>query len=463
MKSIHYLMPACFSVLLLLQGCQTDPYQDKVSELAKPYLEHEYLVGVSVGILTPDGQYSYHFGETRRGGAAPDDQTLYEIGSITKTMTGLLLADGVTRGLYDIDAPVQGLLANDTEIDKRITLRRLSTHTSGLQRIPSNMFPYDPRDPYASYTEERLLTYLRKPNMLSEPGEEAAYSNIGVGLLGYALAKQAGISFEDLIEQRVFKPLAMHDTTIALSDRHRTHMAQPHNGDGDPDHLWHLPTLAGAGGVRSNVRDMLTYAAAQLHPDSTPLTKAIRLSQSEQNRPDEAAFNDPMGLGWFIVDHGTALAHDGGTGGFATMLKVSLKDQTAVVLLANTSSKYAGVLAKQVSQLVADQVIDPVDLPKTVSVPEEVLEGYAGRYTLLDLGFVEIEYDAGKLYSKQANQNRTRLFAEGDDSFRYRTVQGTVQFKRDEMGKVTHLVMTQNGQAFICPYVPETETKQKSE
>ena len=371
-------------------------------------------------------------------------------------MTGLLLADGVTRGLYKIDAPVHELLGGEVKLDERITLRRLSTHTSGLPRVPTNMFPNDPRDPYASYTEERLLTYLGDLKMQSEPGTDASYSNLGVGLLGYALAEQAGVSFPELLDQRLLRPMGMKSTTVALNESQSIRMAGPHAADTEPAHLWNIGVLAGAGGVRSNVQDMLTYAAAQIEPSKTPLADAIRLSQTVQTRTGEAAFDEAMGLGWFMDDQGTTLAHDGGTGGFRAMLKISLEDQTAVVVLSNTASTHAKPLARQIIQLVEGKTIDPVDLPKTINVEQAVLEQYVGRYALLDLGHIEIERTNGKLYTRQTGQKPIRLFANAKDSFRNRVAEATIRFDRDEAGEVSGLILIQGQTEFACPRV-ETE------
>ena len=460
MHSIRDTLLPFFTVLLLLQGCQADPYREAVNDLAKPYLEQEYLVGVSIGILTPEGQYTYHFGQTQSGGPIPTDETLYEIGSITKTMTGLMLADGVTRGRYDVDEPVASLLGDGIEVDERITLRRLSTHTSGLTRLPSNMFPSDPRNPYAAYSEQHLLAFLKKPSMQSEPGTEASYSNIGVGLLGYALAKHEQTSYEDLLKRRVLKPLGMDDTTITLDHVHENHMAQPHTTDGALAHLWDMPTLAGAGGVRANVVDMLAYSTAQIDPDSTPLADAIRLSHTNQSRPGDVAFDAPMGLGWFIGEHATEVSHRGGTGGFLSMLKISLKDRTAVVVLSNSASKHAGTLAKQVTQLVNGKAIDPVNLPKAVVLEQAVLEQYVGHYKLLDLGFIEIELDGDKLYTRQNSQKRNRLFPESKTSFRNRATESTVRFDRDKTGEVTGLTLIQYGHELTCPRVVKDQNDQ---
>ncbi|MEO0476267.1 MAG: serine hydrolase [Planctomycetota bacterium] len=359
--------------------------------------------------------------------------------------------------MYDIDAPVSTLLAdNPIRLDDGVTLRRLSTHTSGLPRMPTNMTPFDPNDPFAAYSEERLTAYLQDPKMQSEPGTEARYSNLGVGLLGYALAKQAGMPYEDLLRKRVLAPLGMEGTTVSLREADQAHMAAPHTGDAEPAHLWTIETLAGAGGVRSNIRDMLTYAAAQLDPDSTPLAEAIRLSQSNQNPANKPAKKKPMGLGWFIVDKGAALMHGGQTGGFKSGIMISQRKQFAVVVLSNTSAPSVSELGQLIALLAAGKEVNPKKPRMPAKVDAEILKAYAGRYLALGMLF-EIEYADGKLYAQLNNQPRFRLFPEDDETFRYRVVDASIDFERDDAGNVSKLTLHQNGRDHVCVRAADDE------
>ncbi len=462
-RTIPCLLFLLGAVAPILSGCRSDPYRDEIDALARPYIDGEYIIGVSVGVLTPGGTYTYHYGATGRGGPPPNDDTLYEIGSITKTMTGLLLADGVTRGLYSLDTPVGDLLDGKAEVDPRITLRRLSIHTSGLPRVPSNLFPFDPRDPYATYTEERLLAYLKSPNMQNEPGAEASYSNIGVGLLGYALAESESTDYESLLSRRVLGPLGMDDTAIELNKEQQASLSGPHNADGEPAHPWSIVTLAGAGGVRSTVPDMLAYARAQIDPDRTLLAEAIRLGQAVQNREGEAGLDNPMGLGWFIGEGGV-LQHGGQTGGYKSLIFIAPSKGSAVVVLANTANTYVESFAEKLRDRVLEgKPIEPPELQTPVQVSESLLADYAGRYLLIGAGFFEVTHEAGRLYAQLTNQPRFRLYPEDDDTFRYRVVEATIDFERDESGQVVRLVLHQNGRDHICPRVPEEEGESEAE
>lgn len=451
----------CWLIFLTaLAGCQGlaptatrnhDPYRDRVDLLAAPYFDSNNIVGMSVGLLTPEGQFTYHYGLTHAGGHTPGDHTLYEIGSISKTFTGLMLADGVVRGKYDLDTPVAELLPDPGKLDPTITLRHLSTHTSGLQRLPSNMYltspgeTFDLADPYAGYSEAKLLAFLQAPPMNSEPGAQAAYSNLAVGLLGYVISRQADTDYASQLERRILNPLGMHDTAITLTDGQRTRMAGPHNGDGDPDHLWHLNVLAGAGGIRSSVSDMLVYLQAQLTPESTPLCQAIGLSQQRQTAPNGPSLGQGTGLGWVFVNEGGWLGHSGQTGGYHAIAMFNRQEQIALVILTNTANDYSEDLANRLVKLLTTGQAEPADFPAPISVAPAVLQRYAGSYAMGLAGVMEITARGDRLYAQLANQPRLRVYPESPTRFNYRAVEATLEFILDPAGEIKQLKLYQNG------------------
>ena len=177
----------------------------------------------------------------RGNGDKPNGDTIYEIGSVTKAFTGTLLADMVNRGLVKLDAPLQDFMPTDVKLhlakNQPIRLVDLASQTSGLPRLPDNMQPKDPSNPYADYTPERMFEFLGKHQLRRPPGEYE-YSNLGMGLLGHMLAKQAGQTYEQLVIERICDPLKMTDTRITLSDEQRKRLAPPYNAElGDEKEL----------------------------------------------------------------------------------------------------------------------------------------------------------------------------------------------------------------------------------
>lgn len=280
-----------------------------------------------------------------RQGPDPDGRTLFEIGSITKTFTALLLADGALRGEWDLDAPVRTLLPSGVVVPRRdgveITLAHLATHTSGLPNAPipvlrGSLEMLHGRDPYAGLTLDGLLQSLAEARLRRTPGTGGLhYSNLGVGVLGAALAHATGTPYGELVEQRVCRPLGLVDTAAhdRLDADQRARLVPGHRRRGAPAAPWPLDGLPGAGALRSTADDLLRYLQAQLEPDSTVLADAIRLTQ----RP-RSAKRAAMGLGWVRNDGAHPLWwHNGGTGGFRSFAGFVPDRKVAVVVLSSSA------------------------------------------------------------------------------------------------------------------------------
>jgi CubicO group peptidase (beta-lactamase class C family) len=263
-------------------------------------LDHQSR-GMVVGVIEPRGQRVIAHGLMGGGGKPVDGQTLFEIGSVTKALTSLLLADMVRRGEVKLEDPVADHLPAGTVVPTRngkaITLIDLATHTSGLPRLPTNMAMKDPLNPYADYTEAQLDAFLRDYALPREVGATYEYSNLGVGLLGRALAYRAGGDYETVLKERVLAPLRMTDTAIALSPTQAARFSSGHNAALEVTPHWNLPSLAGAGALRSTADDLLRLLAAELGYVDTPL-KAAMADQLVPRRP--AGGEVSVALGWHI-------------------------------------------------------------------------------------------------------------------------------------------------------------------
>ena len=237
-------------------------------------------VGIVVGVIEPQGRRVVAYGSLNQGDPRPlNGDTIFEIGSVTKVFTSLLLADMVQRGEVALADPVAKYLPAEVKVPERggraITLVDLSTHTSGLPRLPSNLQPKDPANPYADYTVEQLYQFLSTYQLTRDIGSQFEYSNLGGGLLGHALARRAGMDYEALVRSRITGPLGMSGTGITLSPQMKARLALGHNDKLVTVPNWDLPALAGAGALRSSVNDMLTFLAANLGYMKSPLAPAM--------------------------------------------------------------------------------------------------------------------------------------------------------------------------------------------
>ncbi|MDT0306529.1 serine hydrolase domain-containing protein [Streptomyces sp. DSM 44917] len=279
--------------------------------------------------------------ESALHGAAPD--TLFEIGSITKTFTALTLAALAVRGEVAFDAPLAGLLP-EAGVPRRgeepIRLEHLALHTSGLPRLPQGLLPrraflIPPPDPYAGCTAEALLASLARTRLRSEPGRRFHYSNLGGGLLGLALARPRSISYEELVRAEVCRPLGLDDTRVTLDADRSARLAPGHSRRGRPRPGWNLAALAGAGGLHSTVPDLLRLARAQFGEAPAPLDEAVALTHATSHRMGGAA-SHPGWIGLRMPPRRggqDVLFHNGGTGGYRSLLAVAPAARTAVVVL----------------------------------------------------------------------------------------------------------------------------------
>lgn len=325
-----------------------------VEEVVDRAMRSRRRVGLAVGVLTGGEQRTWARGRTGTGtgsGGAdgegtPDARTIFEIGSITKVFTALALADMVVRGLVGLDDPVREHLPPSVRLPARegreITLAQLATHTSGLPRLPAGLpklvFRDRPGGPYAGATEEIVLAGLAETRQRRVSGQRFAYSNLGGGLLGLALARRAGSSYEALIRELICDRLGMADTRVEVPAADRPRFAQGHSfWRARPVSAWDLAGLAGAGGLRSTVSDMLVFLRANLGAAPAELAPAIELTHRIRF---QASKRVAVGLGWLVAPLGAGRAplywHNGGTGGFRSFAGLVEADGTAVVVLSNS-------------------------------------------------------------------------------------------------------------------------------
>jgi D-alanyl-D-alanine-carboxypeptidase/D-alanyl-D-alanine-endopeptidase len=418
-----------------------------------PAIEQHWLVGGAVGLITPQGQELAGFGSWAHDDArVPNGDTLFEIGSISKVFTGLLLADAVVRGELTLETEVARLLPSGIDLDvlgRPITLLDLTTHSSGLPRMPSNIRPSDPFSPYVDYDVTMLLAFMDEVEPVRAPEVSYEYSNLAVGLLGWLVANNAGSDYETLLSERVFVPLGMTDTALSLDERLAPRLAQAHDSDGQPSSPWPMDVLAGAGGIRSSARDMLRFARfalGQLEPvGSDTLTDALALSMI----PRREVTGDPrmrMGLGWHVNVDRDAWWHNGQTGGYHAMLTVLPEDGVAVVGLSNTAG---GVIEQVVNGLVSESMDwgpMTITLPDFAALDAAALDRLAGRYGHRLLGVLVVRREELGLSAQLGPQQALRIWPESESRCAYRAVPAVLEFElSEEQTLASAVVLHQNG------------------
>lgn len=353
---------------------------------------------------------------SRPGAPAVDERTLFEIGSITKTFTALLLADAVQRGAFTLDDAVEAVLPGGLKLRDRagepLRWRDLATHRSGLPRLASNMLPAQAADPYADYGWDALALFLRGWQPRRARGEAYEYSNLGFGLLGQALAFQAGTSFAGLLRQRVFAPLGLEN--VHLSQAGAPPRVAGHDADGRAVPAWHFTdATAGAGAIVADARALARYAQAALGLVDHPLRDAFALCL--RRHADGSAPMNPTGLAWLLapLNGRTVFNHDGGTFGFSTSLWLDPERRRAAAVLSN-----AAVPVNLLALHLLDEAVPPPDpqaakaaaQQRAVPVEADAQAALAGTYALLPNFKLTVRADGTRLFGQATGQAEFELF-----------------------------------------------------
>lgn len=239
-----------------------------IEKLIQEYVDGCEGVGAAVGLIDQGKIQFFTYGPNI------SVETIFEIGSITKVFTSLILMDMVSNGDVGLDDPIEMHLS-DVKIPefegKKITLRHLATHHSGLPCMPDNFTPCDIKNPFADFVIEDLYQFLKQHKLQLAPGDRFEYSNVGMGLLGHILSKIKGIEFEELVRIHICEKLKMDNTKIHLSNEMKKHFAKGYHKKQEMPYL-DIPALAGAGALRSNIKDMTQFLATSMNMLDFPLS-----------------------------------------------------------------------------------------------------------------------------------------------------------------------------------------------
>lgn len=414
--------------------------------------------GQGVGIataVTESGTPSFaSHGPLEAGGTALiDENTLFEIGSVSKIFTNLLLAQLVVEGKIDLDAPAANYLPQGTRLPdfegKQITLFDLATHSAGLPSIPPELAFADPANPYQFYNADLLHAFLAAFSLPRAPGEKYEYSNMGTALIGLAESHVTGQSYADLVQQRILDPLGMAETMLVVPGDKLARFATGHAA-GEPVAHWDFDVFAPAGGWRSTASDMAKFIAAASGQAETDLQPAFDLMLA-RTRPAGSP-NMRIGLGWMELarpEGGTIIWHNGLTAGFNAFIGYDRQTGRASVVLANA------VTATGIEDI-GFHLIAPTS-PLTnqprqhaeIEVDPALLDNYVGTYELGPEFHIEITAENGQLYLQTSGQDRFPAFPETETQFFLKVVEAQVSFDTGPDGKATQLTLHQNGQDIV--------------
>jgi serine-type D-Ala-D-Ala carboxypeptidase/endopeptidase len=455
---LSLLLPGATSLV----GAQTGlPPDSVVRQLAASRLAWGLAPGLIVGLLDADGTRRFvAVGRSSGPGSRPiDSTTVFEIGSITKTFTGSLLAEMVARGEVRLEDPVAKYLPSDVRVPSRngrmITLLDLATHTSGLPGQPANLRPVaGEANPYADYSSKDLYQFLSGYQLARDPGTQYEYSNLGFALLGHAVARRMGISYEALLAERILRPPGLNDTRITFSPSMRLRVAVGYNHDNDSVGTYDFDVYASAGALRSTATDLLTLISKHLAQENNGMTGILRDAR-QPRRGVSSTPGDSVALGWHTLrknpvggqplpDSHVLVQHSGQTGGYYTFMGFDPVRRIGVVVLSNSSYSI-----RDLGLHLLDSAIPlynkPPAWPREIAVDTVTLQRYVGEYASPAGERTTILRVGSRLYAQVSGQDRYRIFPGTDSTFYWKRVVAQVSFFSNGDGSIGRMVTRQGG------------------
>ena len=426
MKMLSPLLVASLIPAVQLVAADPSTLIERAQQAAKTLPRGGIVVAEQTGTGAPSIAVA---GKVKPTGVPPE-KIIFEIGSISKVFTGLLLAQAISEKKVKLDTTLRELMpASQTFADEKtagITLEQLATHSSGLPRMPELPPKADPGDPFATYDRAMLDATIASMKLDHAPPFAFSYSNLGVGLLGDLLSRLYGKPWEDLVRERIIGPLGMKDTGVTMNEEQTRRLAPPNTGD-RPAKPLHLIALAGAGSLRSTTHDMLIFGAALARPDTTPLKEAIHFI--EQPRLDGRT---GICIGINQIQGQPAYWFQGGTSGFASWISARSADAHVVSILINNN-----ILRPQ--SLLMPAAPDTA-LADVVGVYDTGVDSPRGHiyYT-----FEERDHQLWHQITGQPFRQLTRHPSKAD-TFELKAFNAELQFHR-ESGKVTGVTLLQDG------------------
>ncbi len=383
-----------------------------------------------------------------------DRDSIFEIGSVSKVFTGVLLADMIRRGEVALDDPVSKHAPAGAKLPTRggreITLGDLITHRSSLPRLPPGFVPADLSNPYATLDSKALYQALAITELDRDIGSRQEYSNFGFMLLSDLLGRRAGKRYDELLDERVLKTLGMTSTAVRLSPELGKRLVQGHSGEYRNVPAWDIdPALAGVGGIRSSLLDMMRFVEAASGRRTLGLQQTFATSFTP-------LINEPQGtstlFAWGMRKRGVGrvMFHNGQTGGMRAVVVVNPDNGTGAVVMTDSTANLDDLAFHLVDSTL------PLRLKReAIALDAAKLEDYVGTYELAPDFALRVFREGERLLVQATGQDAVPVFAESRDRFFLKLVDAQLTFRRDAKGRVDSVVLHQGGRD-----IPGPRTKQ---
>ena len=343
---LRFLCPAVLSLVAQSTSSAQTGFTGAEADGIRSFLQQNFAntnAGMVIGLIDERGTRILSAGKPDNGsGQEVNGDTLFEIGSVTKTFTALLALDMAARGELTLDDPAAKYLPKSVKMprwnDKPITILNLAAQDSGLPFNADNLSGKDWAEKLDTYTVERMYAFLSGYALTNEPGARFQYSNLGMSLLGHVMELNSGTNFESLIVNRICHPLQMESTCITLTPGLSARLATGHDENGRRAPNYHLQVMAGAGALLSTANDLVKYVSANLGLTESSLTQLMKKTQviRHRNAPEFGNTAMPWWDGRVYQPPGMELiGHGGGTHGYSAFIGFDKRQRRGVVVLAN--------------------------------------------------------------------------------------------------------------------------------
>lgn len=413
---------------------------EQMKDLINAYGKEAKFNGVALvtkkGEVVFEGGFGYRNAESKTPLAVDD---VFQIGSITKQITAAVIIKLQEEGRLSVKDKLNKYFDGFAN-GHRITIEHLLTHTSGIFNYTNDEKIME-ADVTKHYSQKEMLDIFRAYKPDFEPGEKWNYSNSAYSILGYIIEKTTGKSYERVVREKIFQPLGMTNSGFDF-----THLAVPNKAKG-------YFALAGNPVASPVVDSTIAYSAGAVYSTVKDLAKWERaVTQGKLLKPSSwiavfTPFKNKYGYGWSIDSaFGKRFtAHSGGIHGFASYLIRFPEEELSVIMIDNASSRSLGKMSMALSAIALGQPYEKPKARSEINVDKSILQQYVGEYQLSPTFSINVTFEGNSLKAQATNQPQFDLYAESENFFFLKVVDAQVEFIKDATGKVTDLILYQNG------------------
>jgi D-alanyl-D-alanine-carboxypeptidase/D-alanyl-D-alanine-endopeptidase len=431
---------------------RSETLQERIERVARPLIAEKWLQSACVAVIRDGKVEVASVGSMRPGGAPPDARTVFEIGSVTKTMTAILAAQQVATGDFKIEDQVSPLLGGaklPTFEGRAITVEDLLTHHAALPDAPPALAG-KPLHLWDRFGADELMSTLGTLELGSAPGTRYAYSNTSYALMGHVLAQRTGRTYPQLLEERIFAPLGMKDSSVTPASERTVRLAPPYTPDGDPTEPFDPLVFDACGAVRSTVEDMVRFVQAQIDPPASSLGRAFEATTVPRRATGTQGTR--VGLGWNVDDDGIVW-HNGETDGYHSYVSFRRSSKVGVVMLANSAGRVHDGIGVAAEAYAHGAAYEPRPLPPDLPVADP--HGFVGRYQLDNGRIWTVRVTDGHLRMSFNETTSVRLRQGAPDRFYDRKNFRDIRFQRED-GRVVSLKLILGDDELVAKRLPES-------